>query len=262
MDHSSHPTPNSSKSLQSLHQTWLEDLPISGCSHENPMEIPGIFMGFSRRWSHLPMDFGSESAPQNPHGHPDQWQHCSSRWARNLGSWGFFVGSLDILDVDFGKPCDFIMDHKRFPKIIQSYGLDFFNLVFFWDDFINPKIIPVLWIRKTFLFWSWCGFKKKKKNMGSWWFSGTFFWETLGMSFDDFIHIVGWDFCDDFLGLFVVFVDDVDWDFGWKNCDFWMGFDDVCCGSLWKFYGKLRWDKVIYLVGSYGIVSGILGWGP
>jgi hypothetical protein len=60
------------------------------------------------------------------------------------------------------------------------------------------------------------------------------------MSFDDFIHIVGWDFCDDFLGLFVVFVDDVDWDFGWKNCDFWMGFDDVCCGSLWKFYGKLR----------------------
>ena len=26
--------------------------------------------------------------------------------------------------------------------------------------------------------------------------------------------------CDDFLGLFVVFLDDVDWDFGWKNCNF------------------------------------------
>ena len=39
--------------------------------------------------------------------------------------------TLDILDVDFGKPCDFIMDQKRFPKIIQSYGLVVFNLVFF-----------------------------------------------------------------------------------------------------------------------------------
>ena len=77
-------------------------------------------------------DFGLESAPQNPHGHPDQWQHCSSRWARNLRFLGdFLVGSLDILDVDLGKPCDFIMDQKRFPKIIQSYGLDVVHLVFF-----------------------------------------------------------------------------------------------------------------------------------
>lgn len=111
------------------------------------------------------MDFGSESAPQNPHGHPDQWQHCSSRWARNLGSWGFFVGSLDILDVDFGKPCDFIMDQKRFPKIIQSYGLDFFNLVFFWDDFINPKIIQSCGLEKhSFLELMWILKKGKKKT--------------------------------------------------------------------------------------------------